>query len=165
MVPQTTNYHKYYAGLYSGAQGSASPLQKHFRGWEEVELILWSGWGSVWGDIICRQAQRMQKAAAVRQVCCGICLLVACHAFSHWLEHRVLSVQLHQNQRGQRVIKHSNINSAFSMLGLPSYSNCSISCKCQLLSSSVPCIIIKRMKILSISPCAEENETTLAASN
>lgn len=55
-----------------------------------------------------------------------------------------------QNQRGQRVIKHSNINSAFAMLGLPWYSNRSILYKCQLLSSSIPCIIIKRIKILSI---------------
>lgn len=66
------------------------------EGMKEVELILWSGWGSVLGDIICRQARQAGSRAtegsgcetgfadsSLEGRCCDICLLVVCHSLSH----------------------------------------------------------------------------------
>lgn len=160
MVPQTANYHKYYAGLYSGVRGSTSPLQEHFRG------VRGGGTNPVVRMGLSLRGHHLQagsedtesrgcetglqitvwRADAVTFVCWWRVTLSA----TGWNIMCFLCGCIIQNQRGQRVIKHSNINSAFTMLGLPWYSNRNILYKCQLLSSSISCIIIKKMKILFI---------------
>ena len=151
-----------------GLWGGTSPVQEHFRGCEEVELIPWSGWGSVWGDIICRGCRKHRlwdrfadwRADAVTFVCWWRVTLSA----TGWNIMCFLCGCIIQNQKGQRVIKHSNINSAFTMLGLPWYSSRNVLYKCQLL---FPPFLVPSSKewTFSLSKCAEKNETALALSD
>ena len=52
--------------IHTGEINQLKSFRGKLQGREEVELILWSGGGSVWGDIIYRRTQRAQRRAESR---------------------------------------------------------------------------------------------------
>lgn len=126
MAPQTTNYQKYDAGLYSWEKRQFEPFTGTLQGVRGggTNPVVRMGLGlrghhlqAGSEDAESRGCETGLQITVWRADAVTFCLLAACHSFCHRLEHHVLSLWLHhtesaraesdQTQQHQQCIHHA----------------------------------------------------------